>query len=89
MEQKKDGFISVGYSLDKTVIYDKKYDNAKEGEASIFALSANVKKADKDTTITSDYAMAYISEVTPKAIAYKSNDLVDSMSHPFRLRQKE
>ena len=77
MEQKKDGFISVGYSLDKTVIYDKKYDNAKEGEASIFALSANVKKADKDTTITSDYAMAYISEVTPKAIAYKSNDLVD------------
>lgn len=28
MEQKKDGFISVGYSLDKTVIYDKKYDNA-------------------------------------------------------------
>ena len=26
MEQKKDGFISVGYSLDKTVIYDKKYD---------------------------------------------------------------
>ena len=77
MEQKKDGFISVGYSLDKTVIYDKKYDNAKDGEASIFALSANVKKADKDTTITSDYAMAYISEVTPMAIAYKSNDLVD------------
>ena len=36
-----------------------------------------MKKADKDTTITSDYAMAYISEVTPKAIAYKSNDLVD------------
>ena len=57
MEQKKDGFISVGYSLDKTVIYDKKYDNAQKGEASIFALSANVKKADKDTTITSDYAM--------------------------------
>ena len=77
MEQKKDGFISVGYSLDKTVIYDKKYDNAEKGEASIFALSANVKKADKDTTITSDYAMAYISEVTPMAIAYKSNDLVD------------
>lgn len=35
MEQKKDGFISVGYSLDKTVIYDEKYDNAKDGEASI------------------------------------------------------
>lgn len=35
MEQKKDGFISVGYSLDKTVIYDKKYDNAEKGEASI------------------------------------------------------
>lgn len=32
MEQKKDGFISVGYSLDKTVIYDKKYDNAEKGE---------------------------------------------------------
>ena len=77
MEQKKDGFISVGYSLDKTVISKKEYDNAEDGEASIFALSANVKKADKDTTVTSDYAMAYISEVTPMAIAYKSNDLVD------------
>ena len=76
MEQKKDGFISVGYSLDKTVIYDKKYDNAQKGEASIFALSANVKKADKDTTITSDYAMAYISEVTPMAIVTRAMTLL-------------
>ena len=66
------GMLTVGMTAKGSAIFS----DAKDTEASIFALQAKVRRGEEgDTLITSDYAMLYASKITPQAIAFNANDL--------------
>ena len=66
-----DGILSVGFTAE-----GKNIKTAQSGEGSVFALQAEIKRAEKeDTTITSDYALLYASKVIPQAIAFNTPSL--------------
>lgn len=62
------GIMTVGFTANGPKI---KTGDQKEG--SIFAANAKIQKNGQDTTITSDYAMLYASQVIPQAIAFNNN----------------
>ena len=73
------GVLSVGLKADGKNIASKGYGNNSieheqgdgENYATIFALTSDFTTiGDRDTIITSDYAMLYASQITPVAIAY-------------------
>ena len=73
------GILSVGLKAQGSKIASKAYGNNTiesgkgngENDATIFALTSDfTTMGDRDTIITSDYAMLYASQITPVAIAY-------------------
>ena len=72
----KDGVIPVGFKAIGSKIATAVMEGTPTSNANIMALQAIVKSGDKDTTITSDYAMLYASTVIPRAIAYSDKSVV-------------
>lgn len=72
------GIMTVGFTAN-----GPKIKTGAQKEGSIFAAMAKIQKNDKDTTITSDYAMLYASQVIPQAIAFNSNipQAIDCTNH--------
>src|SRR5574344_516172 len=70
----KDGIIPVGFkAIGKDIAtgtLEGTPSSAAANKANIMALQAVVKSGDKDTTITSDYAMLYASIVVPRSLGY-------------------
>ncbi len=62
------GIMTVGFTAD-----GPKIKTGAQKEGSIFAAQAKIQKANLDTTITSDYAMLYASQVIPQAIAFNNS----------------
>ena len=62
------GIMTVGFTAN-----GPKIKTGAQKEGSIFAAMAKIQKNGQDTTITSDYAMLYASQVIPQAIAFSSN----------------
>ncbi len=64
----ENGIMTVGFTAN-----GPKIKTGAQNEGSIFAANAQIqKKNGQDTTITSDYAMLYASQVIPQAIAFNS-----------------
>lgn len=76
----ENGMVTVymradGANIDAGNDNDSGNGTGNSGVANIFALQANVKSSgDKDTTITSDYAMLYASQIIPRAIAFNNSN---------------
>src|SRR5574344_894288 len=69
----KDGVIPVGVKALGSKIATATLEgtpSSNDNKANIMALQAIVKSGDKDTTITSDYAMLYASIVVPHSLGY-------------------
>ncbi|MEL5896176.1 hypothetical protein AAE250_22130 [Bacteroides sp. GD17] len=65
----KPGMLGVQYSaIGKKISADKDL-------VSAMALQVDIKKAEKDTTITSDYAVLYPAKITAEAIAYSQKNI--------------
>ena len=73
-----EGVITLGFKALGSEIANEGYERRMRPEggstANIMALQAIVKSGDKDTTVTSDYAMLYASTIYPRAIAFSSED---------------
>lgn len=66
----EDGIMTIGIKANDPL----KIKTAADNEASIFAAKVKINnKNQKDTTITSDYAMLYASKIIPQAIAFSNN----------------
>nr|WP_303924986.1 hypothetical protein [Bacteroides intestinalis] len=75
----KPGMLGVQYTaIGKKISADKDL-------VSAMALQVDIKKAEKDTTITSDYAVLYPAKITAEAIAYSQKDIkaVDCVNTDF------
>ena len=72
------GVLTVGVNLDATQVKNQAENQfigyeGNQGLITVLALQANVKGAEGDTIVTSDYAGVYASQVKVEAIAYGEN----------------
>lgn len=67
----KDGNLFVNLKSNKTVA---PMEESQSDSITVFALQATVRKGEKDTTITSDYARIYETPLYIEAISYTSKD---------------
>lgn len=86
----ENGVLSVGLKAQGSKIASKAYGDNQiesaqgdgENDATIFALTSDfTTMGDRDTIITSDYAMLYASRITPVAIAYNDGTKTEESSY--------